>query len=141
MSRIFFDTNLFIYWLEDRAERGARVARLVQRVIQRGDQLLTSTLTLGEVLAKPLAAGDLDWADRFGRLLDTPGVSLLLFDRACARMYAQVRRDRTVKPPDAIQLACAAVARCDLFITNDERLSQKIVPGIQFITSLERAHL
>jgi predicted nucleic acid-binding protein len=141
VSRVFFDTNLFIYWLEDRGERGARVAKLVQRVIQRGDQLLTSTLTLAEVLAKPLASGDLAWADRYERLLDTPGVSILPFDRACARMYAQVRRDRTVKPPDAIQLACAAVARCDLFITNDERLSQKIVPGIQFITSLDRSQL
>jgi predicted nucleic acid-binding protein len=141
VSRVFFDTNLFIYWLEDRGDRGARVAKLVQRGMQRGDQLLTSTLTLAEVLAKPLSVGDLAWAERYERLLDTPGVSLLPFDRPCARVYAQVRKDRTVKPPDAIQLACAAVARCDLFITNDERLSQKIVPGIQFITSLERAQL
>jgi predicted nucleic acid-binding protein len=44
-----------------------------------------------------------------------------------------------LKHPDAIQLACATNARCDLFITNDDRLSQKIVPGIQFIASLERA--
>jgi len=141
VSRVFFDTNLFIYWLEDRGERGARVGKLVQRVIQRGDQLLTSTLTLAEVLAKPLSMGDLAWADRYERLLVTPGVTLLVFDRPCARMYARVRQDRTVRPPDAIQLACASVARCDLFITNDERLSQKIVPGIQFIASLERAHL
>jgi hypothetical protein len=29
----------------------------------------------------------------------------------------------------------------DLFITNDDRLSQKVVPGVQFVISLERAFL
>ena len=138
MSRIFFDTNLFIYLLEDCGERGARVSGIIERMSERRDELLTSTLTLAEVLVKPLSAGDIAWADRYERLLNTPGVSLLSFDRSCARIYAQLRQDRTLKPPDAIQLSCAASARCDLFLTNDDRLSRKIVPGIQFIASLER---
>jgi predicted nucleic acid-binding protein len=141
MSKVFFDTNLFIYLLEDKGERGARVADLVQRLSERQDELLTSTLTLAEVLVKPLAIGDQAWADRYEKLMNTPGVLLLSFDRSCSRIYAQVRQDRTIKPPDAIQLSCAASAKCDLFITNDDRLSRKIVPGIQFITSLERAFI
>ena len=44
-----------------------------------------------------------------------------------------------VMPPDAIQLACAASVGIDLFITNDDRLSRKNIPGINFITSLARA--
>jgi predicted nucleic acid-binding protein len=139
MSRIFFDTNLFIYLLEDRGERGARVKEIVERMSERRDELLTSTLTLAEVLVKPLSAGDVEWADRYERFLNTPGVLMLAFDRPAARICAQLRRDRTLTPPDAIQLSCAASARCDLFITNDERLSRRIVPGIQFIASLDRA--
>jgi uncharacterized protein len=139
MSRVFFDTNLFIYLVEGQDERSMRVRGLLERMSARRDELLTSTITLAEVLVKPLAAGDTAWADRYEKLLDTPGVSVLPFDRSCARVYARLRKDRTLKPPDAIQLACAANARCDLFITNDDRLSQKIVPGIQFIASLERA--
>lgn len=141
MSRIFFDTNLFIYLLEDTGHRGKRVEAIVERISERQDHLLTSTLTLAEVLVKPLAVGDLAWADKYEKLLNTPGVSLLPFDRGSARMYAEIRQDKTVKPPDAIQLACAANAGCDLFITNDERLSKKIVPGIHFISSLDRAFL
>jgi predicted nucleic acid-binding protein len=141
MSRVFFDTNLFIYLLEDSGDRGARVTQLVQRLSERQDELLTSTLTLAEVLVKPLALGDEAWADRYEKLMNTPGVSLLPFDRASARIYARLRQDRTMKPPDVIQLSCAASAKCDLFITNDDRLSRKIVPGIQFITSLERAFI
>ena len=139
MSRIFFDTNLFIYLLEDSGVRGAKVSGILERISGRRDELLTSTLTLAEVLVKPLSVGDIAWADRYEKLLNTPGVSVLAFDRASARIYAQLRQDKTLKPPDAIQLSCAANAKCDLFITNDERLSRKIIPGIQFITSLDRA--
>ena len=141
MSRIFFDTNLFIYLLEDTGERGAIVSDMVQRLSERRDELLTSTLTFAEVLVKPLSAGDEAWAARYERLLSTPGVSLLPFDRSCARIFARLRQDKTMKAPDAIQLSCAANAECDLFVTNDDRLSRKIVPGIQFITSFERASI
>src|SRR4029077_20889629 len=141
MSRIFFDTNLFIYLLEDSGQRGSTVSAILERISGRRDELLTSTLTLAEVLVKPLSVGDIVWADRYEKLLNTPGVSLLAFDRASARIYAQLRQDKTLKPPDAIQLSCAANAKCDLFITNDERLSRKFVPGIQFITSLDRAFI
>jgi|SRR5579884_2592047 len=141
MSKVFFDTNLFIYLLEDDGERGERVGKIVQRLAERHDELLTSTLTLGEVLVKPYSTGDEAWAERYEKLLNTPGVSILSFDRGASRLYARIRQDRTIKPPDAIQLSCAANVKCDLFITNDDRLSQKIIPGIQFIASLDRAFI
>lgn len=141
MSRVFFDTNLFIYMVEDDPVRTVRVRELVERMSERRDELITSTLTLGELLAKPVADGNVALADRYETLLHSPGVSVVPFDRTAARTFAEIRKDKAVKPPDAIQLACAAQARCDLFITNDDRLSRKIVPGIQFITSLERAFL
>lgn len=71
----------------------------------------------------------------------TTGATILTFDVKAARTFAAIRRDRTIRPPDAIQLACAAQANVDLFITNDDRLSHKVVPGIQFVTSLDKAFL
>jgi len=139
VSRVFFDTNLFIYLVDGKGERSVRVRNILERMSERRDELLTSAMTLAEVLVKPLAAGDIAWADRYEKLLDTPGVSVLPFDRGCARIYARLRGNKSLSPPDAIQLACAANARCDLFITNDDRLSRMIVPGIQFIASLDRA--
>ena len=46
-------------------------------------------------------------------------------------------------PPSSepVQLACAAAAGTDLFITNDDRLSRKNVRGIHFIQSLDKATL
>jgi predicted nucleic acid-binding protein len=141
MSRIFFDTNLFIYLLEDKGKLGSKVQSVVERMEERGDDLITSTLTLGEVLVKPISAGDTAWADQYEQLLFSPNVTVVPFDSGAARAYARVRVDKTLKGPDSIQLACASAARCDLFITNDDRLSRKIIPGIQFIASLDRALL
>jgi predicted nucleic acid-binding protein len=108
---------------------------------ERRDQLCTSTVTLGEVLVKPTEAGRPDLVAKYEEALTSPAVLLIPFDRACARIYARLRHDESLRAPDAIQLACAAQAGCDLFITNDDRLSRKIVPGVQFIVCLDRAFL
>lgn len=140
MSRIFWDTNLFIYLFEDYGELSERVATLRQRMLARNDQLYTSTLTLGELLVKPLEAGDDVRAQRYEQVLAATAV-LIPFEATAARSYARMRRDRNIRAPDGIQLACAAQARVDLFITNDDRLSDNVIPGIQFIVSLRRAFL
>ena len=140
MSRIFWDTNLFIYLLEDYGKLSGRVAEIRNRMLTRKDQLYTSTLTLGEILVKPRASHDEAGIEKFIGTLNSLAV-LVPFDQKVAQIYASVRQDRFVRAPDAIQLACAASAQIDLFITNDERLSRKSVPGIHFITSLEAAYL
>ena len=140
MSRIFWDTNLFIYLLEDYGDLSQRVSEIRTRMIDRGDELLTSALTLGEVLVKPLEAGNVTLAARYEDAI-VRSATLLPFTREAARRYAEIRQDRTVRAPDAVQLACASQARVDLFITNDDRLAHKRVPGIQFVQSVGRAFL
>ena len=140
MSRIFWDTNLFIYLLEPNEQFSAMTKNLRIKMLTRGDQLLTSTITLGEVLIKPTQAGDAERCRKYERAISS-AATLVPFDIKAARHYASIKSSRSVRAPDAVQLACAASAGVDLFITNDERLSKKIVPGVKFIASLERAHL
>ena len=140
MSRIFWDTNLFIYLFEGYGELSAKVQALRKRMLARGDQLLTSTLTLGELLVKPMENGAADLCQRYELALSAAAV-LIPFDAKAAIQYARLRCDRSIRPPDAIQLACASAARVDLFITNDERLHSKHVEGIQFLVSLHGAPL
>ncbi|HEX3941009.1 MAG TPA: PIN domain-containing protein [Acidobacteriaceae bacterium] len=66
---------------------------------------------------------------------------VLPFDLAAARRFSALRLDRSLRAPDAIQLACAATAGADLFVTNDDRLSAMQVDGIHCIVSLSRAPL
>lgn len=138
MSRVFFDTNLFIYLVEHPGPYGVRVRQLLDRMSQRNDRLVASTMTLGEVLVKPTEDGNLQLISKYQGMFHSSWIDLVAFDETAALHFATIRHDRTLKGPDAIQLACAAAANADLFITNDERLSQKIIPGIQFITSLDR---
>ena len=140
MSRIFWDTNLFIYLFEDKGERTEQVVSLRQRMIERQDQLLTSALTLSEILLKPLEAGDRELMRHYERTI-TASAAVLPFDQAASAAFATVRQNPSIHPADAIQLACASAAGVDMFITNDQRLSRHVVSGIHFIQSLERAAL
>jgi predicted nucleic acid-binding protein len=137
MSRIFWDTNLFIYLLENNPTFMPYVENLRIRMLSRGDQLLTSTITLGEVLIKPTQVGDSERCRKYERMI-LSSAQVIPFDVTAARHYASIKSDRTIKAPDAVQLSCAASAGVDLFVTNDGRLHGKFVPGIQFIAPLDR---
>ncbi len=138
MSRIFWDTNLFIYLLEDYGRLSNAVVELRRNMLVRGDQLLTSSLTLGEILVKPAEEGNDELCRKYEEAI-TRASLVLPFDLKAARLYASIRCDRSLRAPDAVQLACAAGAVVDLFVTNDRRLQKKRVDGIQFIVSLEEA--
>jgi predicted nucleic acid-binding protein len=140
MSRIFWDTNLFIYLFEGQGPLSRRVVALRESMLTRGDQLLTSTLTMGEILVKPIERGDAELSKKFEETLAATSL-MIPFDLKAAKIYASLRGDRSLRAPDAIQLACAAGAGVDLFITNDTRLHAKQIVGIQFIVSLERVPL
>ena len=140
MSRIFWDTNIYIYLFEDFGEFSKKAANLRSRMLARGDQLLTSALTMGEVLVKPMEQGNSELCAQYEEAITATSL-LLPFDVSAAKIYASLRQDRALRAPDAIQLACAAAGGSDLFITNDGRLQGKTVPGIQFIVALEQAPL
>ena len=137
MSRIFWDTNLFIYLWEDYGALSQAVVELRAKMLRRGDQLLTSTLTLAEILVKPTVAGNAELCRKYEEAIS--GVALLIpLDTKVAKIYAAIRRDRVLKAPDVIQLASAASAAADLFVTNDTSLQGKHVSGIKFIVPLYR---
>jgi uncharacterized protein len=136
MSRIFWDSNLYIYLFEDYGEFSALTSSLRSKMLKRGDQLFTSALTLGEILVKPTEQGDTELCRTYEKAV-TATSSLISFDLEVAKRYAALRGDRTLRAPDAIQLACAASAEIDLFVTNDRRLQDKRIEGIQFIVSLD----
>lgn len=142
MSRVFWDTNLFIYLFEGQPHYSNPVKALLAKILHRGDQLFTTALSVGEILAKPYERGEMERCSRYEQAIRESAV-ILNFDLPAARHFARIRAEaaQRVRPPDAIQLACAASARVDLFLTNDTRLHNLTINGIQFITSVERAPL
>lgn len=137
MSRIFWDSNLFIYFFEGNDARSAATKKLRKDMLDRGDQLLTSTLTVGEILVKPTTSGDQARCRLYEEVLAKTAL-ILPFDRKEARRYALIRSTTSIKGPDAVQLACASEAGVDLFVTNDNHLKGKRIEGIQFIVALDQ---
>ncbi|HXX24333.1 MAG TPA: PIN domain-containing protein [Terriglobia bacterium] len=137
MSRIYWDTMLFIYWLEEHPVFAKRVDEIHHRMEDRHDQLITGAFTLGEVLAGPYRKAAVQRVDDVRRLLRNVVAEIIPFTVETADRYARIRGTLHVSPADAIHLASAAQAGTDLFLTNDRRLVGKIVPGIQFIATLD----
>ncbi len=138
MARIFWDTNLFIYLFERNAEWSPRVVEFRQRMRQRRDELLTSCLTVGEVLTKPRELGNATLEKAYLNFFSGGAVELVPLDLEAAKRYGEIRSRERVRPADAIQLACASAAGTDLFVTNDSRLSKLAVSGVTFITGIDR---
>jgi uncharacterized protein len=137
VSRIYWDTMLFIYWLENNPQFARRVGAIRTRMEQRGDQLITGAFTFGEVLAGPYRIGALKAADEAKRLLKNAVSEIVPFTVETADHYAHIRGRLGVPPADAIHLASAAQAGTDLFLSNDKNLIGKVIPGIQFIASID----
>lgn len=135
MSRIYWDTMLFVYFLEDHPQYGDRVAQIWSRMRQRNDELCTGSLTLGEILVAPYKKGQSEQAEQVEAFF-AESVATIPFTADAARRYARIRATLSVRSPDAIHLACAAQANTDLFLTNDASLIGKAIAGIQFITGL-----
>ncbi len=110
-------------------------------MVERGDQLFTSAFAVGEILVKPTETGQREIAERYLAFFRHSAVAVIPFELQTSSRYAAIRGDRSVRPADAIHLACAASAGIDLFITNDDRLSRKTVPGINFLCGLDRLPL
>jgi predicted nucleic acid-binding protein len=128
---------LFIYWLEDNPQYARRIDAIRSRMETRHDQLITGAFTFGEVLAGAYRKGTAKLADEMRGWLRNAVQEVVPFTLETSDRYARIRGTPGIAPADAIHLACAAQAGTDLFLTNDKRLVGRIVPGIQFIASLD----
>jgi predicted nucleic acid-binding protein len=137
MNLVYWDTMLFVYWLETHPVHHRAVKNLFDRMEARKDRLCTSLFTIGEILVGPYRQGQGDEAFRIKAVFRSPLVEILPFTVAVADRYAQIRAAHPVKPADAIHLASAAEAGVDLFVTNDRHLHSLVIPGIRFITGMD----
>jgi uncharacterized protein len=140
LSKVFFDTSLFIYLFEGLEPYRSRMLEIRKRMLDRGDRIVTSAMTLGEVLVKPTKLGQTSLIEQYDRAIRTTA-QVVSFDPSVAWRYASLRATHTLRSADAIQLACAAHVGVDLFITNDKHLHKFDVPGIGFIAPLEKVPL
>jgi predicted nucleic acid-binding protein len=97
---------------------------------ERGEfRIVTSFVTLIEVLVQPLRQGRADWAQEYREvLLNSPNLITVPVDEDIAEEAAKLRAQFKLRTPDAIQLATAIRSGAPWFLTNDADLPK--VPGL-----------
>lgn len=126
------DTVAFIYLIEEHPTFLPVVAPLFEAADGGKRDIVTSALTLLEVLVVPYRAGDSALAHRYEALLTrSRGLHVVAIDRHQLRAAAQLRATYGVRTPDALQLAAALAARCTAFVTNDRAMPR--IPGLRVL--------
>ena len=122
-GRVGVDTAIFIYWIEEDPRFMPLVEPLFEEVAAGTREIVTSALTLLELLVVPYRAGNADLAQRYEELLtNSRGIAVIDLSRDQLRIAAQLRAATGVKTPDSLQLAAATSAGCTAFLTNDRRI-------------------
>lgn len=122
---VALDTAPFIYFIEDVAPYAdllEPVFNLLENHALRG---VTSTITLAEILAKPLSDKNFGLVDEIKFTLKTfSTLSMIAIDEKLAEAAALIRARHGFRLPDALQIAAALDGDATLFITNDARLKK-----------------
>ena len=122
-QRVYVDTNALVYFLERHPELYERVLPLFEAAAQGKLQLVTSELTVAELLVQPYKMGRADIAATYRRFLKDEGlidlvpVSLNVLEAAAAS-----RGTQGGSLADAIHVATASLSDCSAFVTNDHRI-------------------
>ena len=118
--------------IEERADALPHIWPLFEEADAGRRRMVTSALTLLEVLVVPFRRGQVQLADQYERLLTrSRGAQLVDLTLAQLRAAAQLRGATGVKTPDALQLTAALTAGCRSFLTNDRRLPA--IPGLAIV--------
>jgi predicted nucleic acid-binding protein len=127
------DTPIFIYLIEEHPIYLPEVEPLFEQAAAGKRELVTSSLTLLELLVVPYRSGDSRLAEQYEAVL-TRGRGIRMVDISLAhlRIAARLRSATKVKTPDALQLAAALDQRCPAFLTNDRRVPD--VAGLRVVT-------
>ena len=126
------ETSPLIYFIERHPSHAAKVKPFFVAAERREFRIVTSFVTLLEVLIHPLRNGRDNLAHEYRDiLLRSPGLTALPVDEEIAEEAARLRAAHSVKTPDAIQLATAKIAGATWFLTNDGNLPSP--PGISLL--------
>jgi predicted nucleic acid-binding protein len=120
---IGLDTSVFIYYVEENASYIDVIAPIFEAADRGELQIVTSALTLLEILVIPFKRNDVRLASRYEALLTrSRSVRLVDVSRDQLRAAAYIRATSRIKTGDALQLAAAKAGGCSLFLTNDQRI-------------------
>lgn len=118
---VYVDANIVIRLIEVGDDE---IRSFVEHLQARDGEMITSELTLTEVLVAPLRRTDDGLVKHYEAFLQSGGgVSMIPVSRTILRRSAELRALFRHKTPDAIHVASAEESGCQLFVSADKRLN------------------
>ncbi|PYE47035.1 putative nucleic acid-binding protein [Rhizobium sp. PP-F2F-G20b] len=124
VPRIYLDTSAFIFAVEEMSDRSDLINALFDACANlAAPRLVTSELTLAEVLVKPYRDANDTLIQSYEDLLrHSPALVVQPVVRRTLKYAAFLRTRNRMKLPDAVHLSTAVGSRCTHLLTADDGL-------------------
>lgn len=135
-SRVYFDVNPIIYFIEQNTQFAETVTPVFEMIGEGSILAFTSELSLTEILIKPIR-DNLNQVIQAHKelLLDTELFTLISPNQDTFLVAAELGGKSSMRTPDAIHMACAIESKCKYFITNDKGI--KSTGGVIVVQIME----
>ncbi|MDF5721388.1 MAG: PIN domain-containing protein [Rhizonema sp. PD37] len=126
------DTAPLIYFMEENLTYLEMTDAFFEAMFRGEFRVVTSVVTIPEVLVYPLRQGNAALAQQYRNILfNSQGLTTMEVVPVIAETAAQLRADYNLRTPDAIQMATAINEGASFFLTNDARLPS--LPGLSVL--------
>ena len=133
---VYADAQVFIYSVEKHPEYSALLRPLWQALQAGKIEVVTSELTLMEVLVLPLKQGNTSLVADYERFFELSGLRLLPIDRPVLREAARLRASHPpLHTPDALHIASAILSGSSVLLTNDKDFRTFSPVSVGFLSS------
>lgn len=126
------DTAPLIYFIEENPTYIETIRPFFEAMDRGSFLVVTSTVTLLEVLVHPLRSNNRELAAEYRDILLNSRLTTLEISSAIAEQAARLRAMYNIRTPDAIQIGAALNADATHFFTNDIRLPE--IPSIHILS-------
>lgn len=126
------DSAPLIYFIEENPTYLEMTDAFFEAMVRGEFRVVTSVVTLLEVLVYPLRQGNRILAQQYRDILfNEEGLTTIGVSPAIAEEAAQLRATYNLQTPDSIQMATAISGGASFFLTNDARLPS--LPGLEVL--------
>ena len=120
---VFLDTAPLIYFIEGHSEYQHKLKKLFELNDDGYFKFIASSITLLEVLVKPLKVNEPKVVEQYKNILtNAEGIDIFDITTPITIKAAEIRAKYNIPTPDAIQVATSIEREADYFLTNDNRL-------------------
>ncbi|PIR43828.1 hypothetical protein COV24_00690 [candidate division WWE3 bacterium CG10_big_fil_rev_8_21_14_0_10_32_10] len=122
-SKIYVDTNLFIYYFENNQKYVHKVEKLFGESLNKNIQIICSELLYLELLVLPYTKNNIRVINLYKNLEKyIPNLTLMPISKKILIESAKIRSNYSFRSPDSIHLATAFTEKCKYFYGSDKKL-------------------